>query len=64
MFACLPVNLRPIMHAFLLYIDPGSGSLLLQFIMGAFLAIAVFFKTIRYKIMSIFGRKKDETEEE
>ena len=52
------------MQSFLLYIDPGSGSLLLQFIMGAFLAFAVFFKTIKHKIMSLFGPKKDETEDE
>ena len=46
----------------LLYLDPGSGSLLLQFIIGIVLGISVFFKTIRYKIRSFFGRRKDSAE--
>ena len=47
----------------LLYIDPGSGSLLLQFIIGIVLGVSVFFKTIKYKIMSLFSGRKDKTEE-
>jgi hypothetical protein len=46
----------------LLYIDPGSGSLLLQFIIGIALGISIFFKTIMYKLRSMFGHKKDEPE--
>lgn len=46
------------MQGLLLYIDPGSGSFLLQFLIGAFLGISFFFKTIRMKIMSFFGRGK------
>lgn len=46
------------MKALLLYIDPGSGSFLLQFLIGAFLAVSFFFKTIKMKIMSLFGRGK------
>ena len=50
------------MHVTLLYLDPGSGSLLLQAIIGIVLGISVFFKTIRYKVMSFFGRRKDRSE--
>lgn len=46
------------MQALLLYIDPGSGSFLLQFLIGAFLGVSFFFKSIRLKIRSFFGRGK------
>ena len=47
----------------LLYIDPGSGSYLVQAIIGAVLGVAFFFKNIWAYIKSIFykpSRKKDE----
>jgi hypothetical protein len=50
------------MHA-LLYIDPGSGSYLVQVIIGAVLGIAFFFKNIWAYIKSIFyrpSRKKED----
>lgn len=47
------------MNALLLYIDPGTGSLLLQFLIGIALGVSMFFKTIRYKLRSLFGRKKE-----
>jgi hypothetical protein len=50
------------MNTVLLYIDPGSGSLLLQFLIGIALGVSMFFKTIKYKIRSMFGRKKEEAE--
>jgi hypothetical protein len=50
------------MSTLFLYIDPGSGSLLLQFIIGIALGISIFFKTIRYRIRAFFGGKKDEPE--
>jgi hypothetical protein len=49
------------MHIYLLYIDPGSGSYLVQVIIAAVLGVAVYFKNIRMKIRSFFSRKsKDE----
>ncbi len=51
-----------VMNTVLLYIDPGTGSLLLQFLIGIALGISMFFKTIGYKIRSLFGRKKEEAE--
>jgi hypothetical protein len=49
------------MHIYLLYIDPGSGSYLVQVIIAAVLGVAVFSKNIKMKIKSFFSRKgKDE----
>ncbi len=45
------------MQAFLLYIDPGSGSYLVQMIIGAVLGFAFFFKSIWLKIKLFFGWK-------
>jgi phosphoglycerate-specific signal transduction histidine kinase len=42
----------------LAYVDPGSGSLLLQFILAGLVGIGVFFKNIRLWIVQFF-RKKD-----
>jgi hypothetical protein len=47
-----------------LYIDPGSSSLLLQFIIGICLGVAVFFKTIVFKIKSLFGFPKNKEKED
>jgi hypothetical protein len=44
------------MHNFLLYIDPGSGSYLVQAIVAAVLGVAFFFKNIVLYIKSIFYR--------
>jgi hypothetical protein len=45
------------MHIYLLYIDPGSGSYLVQVIIAAVLGVAVYFKNIRMRIKSFFSRK-------
>lgn len=42
----------------LLYIDPGSGSYLVQVIAAAVIGAGVFFKNIRLYIRSIFFRPK------
>ena len=46
----------------LLYIDPGSGSYLVQIIIAGVLGVGVFFKSIKLYIKSLFHRppKKDE----
>jgi hypothetical protein len=41
----------------LLYIDPGTGSLLLQIVAGGLIASIVFFKRIWYSVLSVFRRK-------
>lgn len=42
----------------ILYIDPGTGSLLLQVIVGGIIAGSLFFKKTWSSVLSIFKRKK------
>ena len=44
----------------LLYIDPGSGSYLVQVIIAALLGAVFYFKTIWLRIKMFFGAKKKE----
>lgn len=44
------------MLQYLLYIDPGSGSYLVQVIAAAVLGVAFFFRNIRMYIKSFFTR--------
>jgi hypothetical protein len=44
------------MNDFLLYIDPGSGSLLLQIIAGGVVAAGMFLKTYWTKVKFIFRK--------
>ncbi len=46
------------MSFFLLYIDPGSGSYLVQAVIAAVLGIAFYFKTIWLRIKLFFAGKK------
>ena len=48
------------MNMYLLYIDPGSGSYLIQAIIAAVLGALFYFKTIWWKIKSFFKKSKDE----
>jgi len=45
------------LHTFL-YIDPGSGSYLIQVIIAAILGVGVYFRTIRARIKAFFGGRK------
>lgn len=49
------------MHGVLLYIDPGSGSYLVQVIIAAILGGAFWIKKFWRKIKSFFTRGKKET---
>lgn len=40
------------------YLDPGTGSLVMQFIVGGILAVGVFVKAYWSKIKALFGGKK------
>lgn len=42
----------------LLYLDPGSGSYLVQVIAAAALGVAFFFRNIKLYIRSLFTRNK------
>jgi hypothetical protein len=44
------------MTSFLLYVDPGSGSYLVQVLAAAALGVVFFFKNIKLYIRSIFTR--------
>ena len=48
----------------LLYLDPGSGSYLIQVIIAAVLGVIFYFKTGWNWIKSFFRKPKPETEEE
>jgi len=53
------------MISFILYIDPGSGSYLVQLIIAAVLGVAFFFRNIKLHIQAFFYRlfgKKDKKE--
>lgn len=52
------------MKMFFMYLDAGSGSYLVQIIIGAILAGTVYFKTIWHKIKSVFYKPKMEEEDE
>jgi hypothetical protein len=52
------------MHNFLLYIDPGSGSYLVQMIIAGVLASLFFFKNIWRKIKAFFTGNKKEDEDQ
>ena len=49
------------MLSILLYLDPGSGSYLVQVIIAALVGIAVYFKSIRMRIKAFFSRNKKES---
>lgn len=44
----------------LLYIDPGSGSLLIQLILSGALTLLASFRKVRVFLMSFFKQKKDD----
>ena len=46
------------------YIDPGTGSMLIQMLVVAIAAMAAFFRPIWRGVTSFFHRKKEETEEQ
>lgn len=46
---------------YILYIDPGSGSYLVQVIAAAVVGVAVFFKNIKLYIRSLFTRTRKKT---
>ncbi len=45
------------MQMFFLYIDPGSGSMLIQLLLGLAVGIGVFFRRIKYFLLHLFKRK-------
>ena len=48
------------MTSFLIYIDPGSGSYLIQVIIAAILGALFYFKNLWWRIKSFFTKTKKE----
>lgn len=46
------------MQSFLLYIDPGSGSMIIQLLIGAAVAVGVFFRKIKFFFLNLFNKKE------
>jgi hypothetical protein len=46
-----------------LYFDPGTGALIVQFLAAVVAGILLFYKTVVYKIKSIFGLKGKEEDD-
>ena len=57
-------RLKLYMQFFILYIDPGSGSYLLQLIIAAVLGVSFFFKNFWYKVKSFFTGTRPDKEKE
>ncbi|MBC7848118.1 MAG: hypothetical protein H7Y31_00210 [Chitinophagaceae bacterium] len=49
-----------IVNMILLYVDPGSGSYLVQVIIAAILGALFYFKNLWWQIKAFFTRKKEE----
>lgn len=43
----------------LLYLDPGSGSMLLQALIAGFVGLCIFFKNIKFYAIHVFGKKQN-----
>ena len=50
------------MKVFFGYLDAGTGSLIIQAAVGALVAVGVFFKNFRNRIVGIFKRSNTATE--
>lgn len=52
------------MYFYWLYIDPGSGSYILQMIIAAVLGVSFFFKNFWLSVKAFFTGKKSKQEDE
>ena len=48
----------------LAYLDPGSGSMILQLVLAALLGLGIFVRIQWRKIKSLFGRKNTNDDDE
>lgn len=46
------------MQSFFLYIDPGSGSMIIQLLIGVAVAAGVFFRKIKHFFLGFFNKKE------
>jgi hypothetical protein len=52
------------MRHFWLYVDPGSGSYLVQMIIAGILGALFYFRNIWFRVKTFFGWKKKQSESE
>lgn len=43
-----------------LYFDPGTGALIVQFLVAIGAGIVLFYNRIKFKVLSLFGKNKKE----
>lgn len=55
----LSLTAPPAAHA---YLDPGSGSMLLQLILGGLAGLAVIAKLYWHRLLALFGGRSQQTE--
>lgn len=58
MFGLMCIMLFVIAKPVYAYIDPGAGSMLIQFLVAIALAISFAIKTFWYRLKGLFTRKK------
>jgi hypothetical protein len=49
------------MNLVLLYLDPGSGSMIVQALIAGALGFMMFFKNLKYKVARFFSKTKTDT---
>ena len=54
----IPISLEILIPSAWAYIDPGSGSIIIQMIIGALVGVGVALKVFWYKIKMAFQRDK------
>jgi hypothetical protein len=52
----------PVEQQVLAYLDPGSGSMIIQILVGGLAAVGVTMKLYWRRLTALFGRKKAEEE--
>lgn len=48
------------MNFILLYLDPGSGSMIVQALIAGALGFMMFFKNLRFKVARFFSKPKED----
>lgn len=47
------------MKFILLYLDPGSGALIIQALIAGVVGVLMYFKNLKNRILGFFGKKTD-----
>ena len=58
------LGLNSILSMLMGYLDPGSGSLIIQLLIAVFVGAGIFFRARWEKIKKLFGGKSSESEED